>query len=701
MTVSVSNFSSVPGIRLDIPDNPIQIDATGSIETIAGQLHAGLAGETKPDRVTLIRTTQWTPGLFYVVTTAMAGTAGNVPIAIGDDQYNDMFAAALASMSSPSDPTRHEQSIRNAIEAAAVLHPTAATTTAQQISGRIKEVGGKRSAAEIRKQIEGLLAGQEGDGGPILKTPQQFAEAMVDQCDDEAGKPIYSQSMYSFYVYENDVWSELSDPDMAIRITRFLQGQDDVSVTRAAVNDVLVNLKAICHVPDTGYKPPYFLVQRSPLVLTQPLLMQFANGILNLGGLVGWPGSDADETGLFDFGEDFHNGGDPRFVNVNVLPYTYEPEATCPGWLAMMETVLPRENDGDRRQEVLQELFGYTLLAGSSAYEAMLIMVGEGGCGKSTVLNLWKAMLGQDNYTSVDFAHVDKDALRLTMIDKLANFTSELDYMSKINESYVKQIVSGEAITTDVKYKCAINTPIHAKLIVSCNDLPMISDRSDGIWRRLTVLPFNVQIPEADQNPHLADELLAELPGIFRWAVEGLQRLIANNRLTTCVVCDRKKTEHRHESNTVSEFVAECCEAGETHAVIAQDLYRIYSTRMTERGRKPVAENLFGREMKRLGFEKFRVSAALRNSRSRAYRGISLNSEGMDWASRARVIETALNKSSWSNYPQAIENTLPIGWSTTVDEDDDYQTGVDVNAGDDDCGEPQEDAGQSDGDPEQ
>lgn len=682
MLYAPSNVNTTPAIRLDYEESdPVVIATTNPVEIVATQFQASLSSGTNPVSITLIKPVRWPVGLYFVLTEMVSGLAPGIPIVVGEQQFGDMYMAALSSVCPPSNPTLHDQSVHNAVEAAVVLHPGGSRTAAQQISDRIKEVGGKRPLAEIHKQIEGLIAGHSEDDGPTHKTPQQFAEVLVDQPGDETGPLIYSQSMNTFYVYQDGAWREMSDSEMAIRITGFLQEQEDISVTRTLVNDVLANVKAICHVPDSGYQPPYFMIQRAPLALTQPLLTQFANGILNLGGLVGWHGSDADETGLFDFDEHFHAGGDTRFVNLSVLPYNYDPAATCPGWLAMLDTVLPTNGNGDRRQAVLQEYFGYTLLAGSSAFEKMLLMVGLGRNGKSTLMKLWKQVLGERNVSHVDFNRLDKDAMRLSMFCKLANFISELDYMSKANEGILKQFISGEPITTDVKFKEAVTVPIHAKLVVACNMLPKIADNSEGIWRRLIIMPFDVQISEANVDPHLAAELMAELPGIFNWAVVGLRRLIQHGGFTSCNMCEAQKADHRRESNTVLEFVTACCMTGESHAVVAQDLYQIYNTFMVERGRKPVAENHFGADMKRLGFEKFRVSAALRTARSRAYRGISLNDEGLDWAKRAKVIETSLNKSSWSNYPQAAANALPSGCFDDEAEDDSEQSDGGANDG--------------------
>ena len=50
---------------------------------------------------------------------------------------------------------------------------------------------------------------------------------------------------------------------------------------------------------------------------------------------------------------------------------------------------------------------------------------------------------------------------------------------------------------------------------------PGIRGTDDGIWRRVRLIPFTVQIPDASRDLHLPDKLATELPGVLQWALEG------------------------------------------------------------------------------------------------------------------------------------------------------------------------------------
>ena len=69
-----------------------------------------------------------------------------------------------------------------------------------------------------------------------------------------------------------------------------------------------------------------------------------------------------------------------------------------------------------------------------------------------------------------------------------------------------------------------------ARLMAFSNgDLQALYDRSDGFYRRQLVLTTKEKPVGRADDPDLAEKMKAEAEGIFLWAFEGLQRLVANN----------------------------------------------------------------------------------------------------------------------------------------------------------------------------
>ncbi len=94
-----------------------------------------------------------------------------------------------------------------------------------------------------------------------------------------------------------------------------------------------------------------------------------------------------------------------------------------------------------------------------------------------------------------------------------------------IADSYLKEIVSGDVIEAERKFRDSFSFWPTVKLVGSTNHLPRLLDLSDGFFRRPMILQFNRQFLDGERDPNLKDKLVAELPGILAWAVQGLKNL--------------------------------------------------------------------------------------------------------------------------------------------------------------------------------
>lgn len=97
-------------------------------------------------------------------------------------------------------------------------------------------------------------------------------------------------------------------------------------------------------------------------------------------------------------------------------------------------------------------------------------------------------------------------------------------------------------------------------MILSCNAPPSFADKSEAVWRRLVIVPFNVTIPAANRDPALTqpDTWDAERSGVLNWMLAGLHRLrSASGRFTDSPVCKLAADQHRKRSDPASEFLNE------------------------------------------------------------------------------------------------------------------------------------------------
>ena len=185
----------------------------------------------------------------------------------------------------------------------------------------------------------------------------------------------------------------------------------------------------------------------------------------------------------------------PLWFSPTCLPYDFDADADCPRWCGFLKRNL---GDDPAKQRLLQQWAGY-LLQHDTSLQRFLVMAGEGANGKSVACEVLIALLGEDN-VSTEPLELFGDKFRLVgTLGKLANITAEVDELDRVAEGFLKAFVVGEPMSFEQKYKAAFTARPTARMMLATNNIPHFSDRSDGLWRRMLLLPFTVQIPEAER----------------------------------------------------------------------------------------------------------------------------------------------------------------------------------------------------------
>jgi P4 family phage/plasmid primase-like protien len=308
-------------------------------------------------------------------------------------------------------------------------------------------------------------------------------------------------------------------------------------------------------------------------------------------------------NGLLDLDSGQLHPHTPDWFSTVCLPYRHDPEAKCDRWLDMLRQNL--ENDAERIA-LLQEFFGYCLILSTDA-QACLILVGEGGNGKSVVLAGLHGLLGDDNTSTLPLEDFGKRFAMAQTLGKLANISAEIGELDRTAEGTLKAFVSGDRMSFERKCKDPFTARPTARLVLSTNNIPRFADRSEGVWRRLKLVPFNRRVPETERVPGMDKPewwlKIGEVPGILNWALEGLRRLRANQmQFTESAACRTALEVHRLESDPCRAFLLEYYVADKDAKPIAVDeVYRHYQRWCEEGGhRAPLTKTKFGREVRRV-----------------------------------------------------------------------------------------------------
>jgi P4 family phage/plasmid primase-like protien len=245
----------------------------------------------------------------------------------------------------------------------------------------------------------------------------------------------------------------------------------------------------------------------------------------------------------------------PQFYTFNYLDFDWQGEKDSDLWIDFLVTA----TSGDaERFLLLQQWAGYTLLR-SGHYQKFLLCYGDGANGKSVFFDCIMALLGAQNCSTVPLSKFN-DVHHLTHTwGKLANVTDESSKgLEEEAETALKQYTGGTQVTFKRLYQQPFSAYPTAKIMIATNKLPRFVDTSNGIWRRMLLVPFDAVIPEDKQDRHLAQKIKAtEMSGILKWALEGLRSLEEAGGFIEPAACRQALDQYKREMNPLVMFLDE------------------------------------------------------------------------------------------------------------------------------------------------
>jgi len=310
----------------------------------------------------------------------------------------------------------------------------------------------------------------------------------------------------------------------------------------------------------------------------------------------------------------------PDYFSFVQLPYDYDPKAECKLWLTFLNDVMTGRADYIL---LLQQWLGY-LLRPDLRQQKFLLCVGEGANGKGVFFEVIQNLVGFENCSEVPIARFNNPFSLIATQGKMVNLTHESSgLIDEIAETTLKSFVAGDRMTFERKFRDAISDVPTAKIMVATNDLPRFNDKSQAIWRRILLVPFDKVVPPEQQIETLADEIKKELPGVLNFAIEGLRKLNAVGRFTMPESSNAMLEQYRQDANPARAFLLEYYENTRNgDNVSCEEVYRQYRVWCDVKGCHSLADRTFGKEVRRVfpGIERKRTGS--RDSRGYVYEGL-------------------------------------------------------------------------------
>ena len=268
------------------------------------------------------------------------------------------------------------------------------------------------------------------------------------------------------------------------------------------------------------------------------------------------------------------------------MPFEYDNTAIPANWFSFLDQVFEGDDDKEQKISLLQEYFGYCLMRDLNLHKA-LMLYGSGGNGKSVICDVLEAMMPQS--THLEWGELGEQRGLERLADSWLNVSTEISYKENSASTGFKKVVAGETITANPKYKKPFDFRPFCKLIFASNGVPQ-TESDSGVFRRLIILSLNNSFV-GREDWELTNRLLAELPGIFNWAVLGAARLRGFRRFTHVPSNVQELQEYRRTINSVQAFFDEELTMHENQEIAFNEFYRSYSRYCLETGNRAFARN--------------------------------------------------------------------------------------------------------------
>ncbi|MDO4680926.1 MAG: phage/plasmid primase, P4 family [Aerococcus sp.] len=267
-------------------------------------------------------------------------------------------------------------------------------------------------------------------------------------------------------------------------------------------------------------------------------------------------------------------------------------------YLAFLDDIF---NGDQEKIDFFQRCVGYTF-CGSTKEQVMFICHGIGRNGKSVLMEVltdiagtYAASIRADSLMVKNKPTPGNDIARLQGARMVTS--SEPNEGFRFDEGLIKQLTGGDKVTARFLYGEDFEFVPKFKLWITTNHKPIIRGTDDGIWRRMILIPFEVQIPLDKVDKDLKPKLLREGPGILDWIIEGYRKW-QKEGLNSPQSIIQASQDYRTDMDVLEHFIQDECERVEGGRAPAGDLYRHYKVWADESGEYKMNKNMFGKKMK-------------------------------------------------------------------------------------------------------
>lgn len=358
----------------------------------------------------------------------------------------------------------------------------------------------------------------------------------------------------NFYLFCGTHWSPIAEDDLLRRINGIIRAGHPSQRKRmvAAANETLALLRI-----EVGSQHDALHFVTAP-----PPVINVLNG----------------EVWLLPDGSHELRPHSPATGSRHVLEVAYDPKAECPIYDGALKQILSKHSNPDRVARVLHQLIAY-IIQPDRPRAIIVVFVGGGGNGKSKLAQTIAKLLGPNTVYSGDVTRLESSPFGIGgLANKLLFLDDDVKAGAKLPDGVLKKLSEGKEVTGERKHKDPFNFINRAIPMLLFNNVPAISDLSEGIRRRLMVFQFDRRFQANEQDVTLFDRIWdKELPGILNHALRGWQQFVSNgHKFSESKDLEKALQALLIQANPLPAFIADCYEPSSKGKVKVADMYSDY-----------------------------------------------------------------------------------------------------------------------------
>ena len=239
-------------------------------------------------------------------------------------------------------------------------------------------------------------------------------------------------------------------------------------------------------------------------------------------------------------------------------------------------------------------------LTHTTLYQVFLMLLGEGANGKSIIIDIFNAVIGEQNISNLSMDKLEKRFFSAQLLFKLCNTCADISKVTLVDDAELKKIIGGDIIQAEFKGKDSFSFRPYSKLLFSANRFPYVDDKSNGFKRRLRVVEMDKKPPK--KNVYLKHKIMNELDFWVFTAVQGLKEVLNNHDIYESDNSKKVKRNIHKNNDSVYAFITDCLMKEAGHDIPRSEIFREYDKYCIQNERTRVKKKTFFDEMTAKGF---------------------------------------------------------------------------------------------------